>query len=334
MIWAPSAGDPVAQRGVGDVDPGERADLAVEDDREALREVGVAGLAREVRQVLPALVEVARDLVELVTAAIREVELDDGLVAGAERPVRPVRVEILPRQLGHRLGRVVRLVLVEVVVGRPRSRHPDAGTERRRVGAGQDDLALGDRVELGALRLLAAELPEDVFLRLARPGEARLVLRIEVPLRRGARLRRLLLPRKERQELSRGVDHAARARRRRQRVGLEVEELELRGLADDLGRAAGIVDACELNRDLIGSLARDDRLGDAELVDALAHDLDRAVEILLRDLPALRRLRLEDDLEPALEVEAERRRAEEREHDDPDDGGQNRGEDEEVAAHS
>ena len=40
----PAARDPVAQRGVGDVDPGERADLAVEDDREALREVGVAGL--------------------------------------------------------------------------------------------------------------------------------------------------------------------------------------------------------------------------------------------------------------------------------------------------
>jgi hypothetical protein len=67
------------------------------------------------------------------------------------------------------------------------------------------------------------------------------------------------------------------------------------------------VDACELNRDLIGSLARDDRLGDAELVDALAHDLDRAVEILLCDLPTLRRLRLEDDLEPALEVEPEGR---------------------------
>ena len=97
---------------------------------------------------------------------------------------------------------------------------------------------------------------------------------------------------------------------------------------------AGIVDACELNRDLIGSLARDDGLGDAELVDALAHDLDRAVEILLRDLPALRRLRLEDDLEPALEVEAEGRRAEQRQDDDPGDGGQNRGEDEEVAAHS
>ena len=87
-------------------------------------------------------------------------------------------------------------------------------------------------------------------------------------------------------------------------------------------RAAGIVDAGELDDDLVRPWRRDHRLGDAELVDAVPHDLDRAVEIVLRDLLPLRRLRLEDDLEAALQVEAERRRAEERERDDPGDGGQ------------
>ncbi len=94
------------------------------------------------------------------------------------------------------------------------------------------------------------------------------------------------------------------------------------------------MDAGELDGDLVGALARDDRLGDADLVDALPHDLDRAVEILLGNLPALRRFRLEDDLEPALQVEAQGRRAEERQHDDPGHGGQDRGDDEQVAAHS
>ena len=44
-----------------------------------------------------------------------------------------------------------------------------------------------------------------------------------------------------------------------------------------------------------------------ELVDAIAHDLDRAVEVLLRQLAIRRRNGLERDLEPALQVEAERR---------------------------
>ena len=94
------------------------------------------------------------------------------------------------------------------------------------------------------------------------------------------------------------------------------------------------MDAGQLHGDLVAALAGDDGLGNAELVDAVPHDLDRAVEIVLRDLPPLRRLRLEDDLEAALEIEAQGRRAEERQHDDPGDGGQDRGEDEQVAAHS
>src|SRR5207253_9514913 len=57
----------------------------------------------------------------------------------------------------------------------------------------------------------------------------------------------------------------------------------------------------------VGALLADLRLGHAELVDPAPHDRDGAVEILGRELVALRRHRLEDDLEAALQVEAERR---------------------------
>ncbi len=331
-----SAGDSVAQARVVEVDRRERADLAVEDDREALFEgfALVAGGAGEIRLRQAALGKVPGDLVELVPARVGEAEEHDRLVPGAEVRPRLVALEVVSGQLRDGVGRVVRLVLEEVVVGRPRRGHADARADRGVVGAGEDDLALRHRVELRALGLLAAELLEQVLLRLARAAEALLVLRVQVPLGRRPGLGRLLLARQERQELRRGVDLTVGARRRRQGVSLQVEELQLGGLADDLGGAPRIVDAGELDGDLVGALARDDRLGDADLVDALPHDLDRAVEIVLRDLPTLRRLRLEDDLEPALQVEAQGRRAEERQHDDPGHGGQDRGENDQVATHS
>ena len=93
---------------------------------------------------------------------------------------------------------------------------------------------------------------------------------------------------------------------------LEVEELELRGRADDLGRCLGILDAGKLDDDLVVALRPDLGLRDAELVDAVPHDLDGAVEVFLREIAVRRRNRLQRDLEPALEVEAERRRLVER----------------------
>ena len=93
---------------------------------------------------------------------------------------------------------------------------------------------------------------------------------------------------------------------------LEVEELELRGRADDLGRRLGILHPGKLDDDLVVALRADLRLGDTELVDAVPHDLDRAVEVFLGELAVRRRNRLERHLEPALEVEAERRRLVER----------------------
>ena len=74
-------------------------------------------------------------------------------------------------------------------------------------------------------------------------------------------------------------------------------------------------------------------LGNAELVDARADDLDRTVHVLLGYLLPLRRLRLEDDLEPSLQVEAERRLPEEGEDDHADDGDENCEESPEVPAH-
>ena len=73
---------------------------------------------------------------------------------------------------------------------------------------------------------------------------------------------------------------------------------------------------------------------DAELVDAVPHDLDRALEVLLGQLAVRRRNRLERHLETALEVEAERRllverRAGDREQRNADEGRGEQPEDEE-----
>ena len=78
-------------------------------------------------------------------------------------------------------------------------------------------------------------------------------------------------------------------------VRLPVVEVHLRRLADLAGRLVGVVDVRERDVDLILARALDLRLGDAELVDALAHDLDRAVDRLAGDLRLLRRLGLVDE---------------------------------------
>ena len=72
-------------------------------------------------------------------------------------------------------------------------------------------------------------------------------------------------------------------------------------------RALGVLDAGEADRDLVAAEPLDLGLGDAERVDALAHDVDRAVDRLGRDLALRRGLALVDELDAALEVEAEAR---------------------------
>jgi len=88
---------------------------------------------------------------------------------------------------------------------------------------------------------------------------------------------------------------------------LEVVQLELRRRADDLRCCFRVLDARKLDDDLVVTLGADLGLGDAELVDAIPHDVDRAVEVVLREIAVRRRNGLESDFEPALEIETERR---------------------------
>ena len=86
---------------------------------------------------------------------------------------------------------------------------------------------------------------------------------------------------------------------------LEVVELELGGRADDVRRLRR---GCGRRRagSTIWSLPCFVMIGSAtpSLSTRFAHDRDRAVEVVGRQLVALRRLRLQDDLEAALQVEA------------------------------
>jgi hypothetical protein len=89
-------------------------------------------------------------------------------------------------------------------------------------------------------------------------------------------------------------------------VRLPVVEEELGGGADLVDRPFGVGDVGEADRDLGLAEARDLGLGDAELVDPFADDLDRRVDVAARDFLGLAgRRRLVDELHPALEVEPE-----------------------------
>ena len=103
-------------------------------------------------------------------------------------------------------------------------------------------------------------------------------------------------------------------------------------------RLVDVVHGRELDHDLVRALLADLGLGDAELVDAVAHDVDRAVMSSAVSLWPARRLRLEHDLEAALEVEAlaqrlvdrrardrEQRDADERRDEQPDRGSDESG---------
>ena len=125
------------------------------------------------------------------------------------------------------------------------------------------------------------------------------------------------------------------ADRRRHEVRLEVVELELRRLAEDPDHLVGVLDAGDLDRDLVVALLPDLGLRDTEPVDAVAQDLDRPGEVGLLQLPVRRRHRLEGHLEAALEVEAERgllvdRRAGNREQADPNEPGDDQRHESEV----
>ena len=219
--------------------------------------------------------------------------------AGARVEVRPRtrELEILARHLRH-----VRRVVLEEVVVRAIGRHAaplrPAGTNDRALSARDHHHALGYRTKLAAGREFSAGLPKRVRLRpvWARDDPLRrrvddVVLGRRSVLRLRLHLRQQLVERHVLDRLAANRDGRADER------GLEVVELELRGRADDLCSRLGVLDAGELNHDLVVALSPDLGLGDAELVDPIPHDVDRPVEILLREVAVRRRDGLEGDLE-------------------------------------
>ena len=339
-----AAGDPVHEVGIGEVDDRVRTDLVVEDDREALGEragllaIGDSGQRRLLRA---ALGELAGDVVELVPALVRELEEDNRLAVLAEVLTRPTGVQVLAGELRHRVLLVVRPVLEEVVPGAVRRDAARARRDRlvRVLGgdgspAGEDDPVVRHDVVRRSLRRRAAvELVEERLLGRRGPGEPLLRLGVEVPLARRRPLGDLVLGGQQRQESLARDGVAVGVLGHLRDVLLEVVERELGRLPDDLRGPGGVEDACEGDRDLVRPLLADLRLGDADLVDAVADDLHRPVHVLLRQLLALRRARLEDDLEAALEVEPEGRAPEEPQRDDGEDGADQREKDEDVSAH-
>ncbi|TML23210.1 MAG: hypothetical protein E6G32_06425 [Actinobacteria bacterium] len=151
-------------------------------------------------------------------------------------------------------------------------------------------------------------LEQHRFRRL-RPRPRNLLVVKQVPLRR-----RSLVGERDRLGSGEQIEQAAhgdrlvleRVDRRAGQVGLEVVELQDGRLSDQLRGDRGILDARELNHDLILALLPDLGLGHAQLVDAVPHDRDRAVDRVGIELVSLLRNRFEHDLETALEVEAER----------------------------
>ncbi len=310
------AADPV--RVLLEVDRRPRLDLAVEHDREVLERVGRIALAAGDVVAGAATVGLAvGDLAELVAALVGELHRHDRLARrGVEVLAGAGQLEVGAGHLGDDLARVgvVRVVVEEVVVVLLRVLDADPGADDLADAAGDDDGARRHTEDLPVLRelaLLDALLCDDLALQesvaiVDRAGDQLLVLVEQVPGRLGVLLDERLLSRKELVErLLRGGE-AAGVRRRR-KVGLEVEELELRRLAEDADHAVGVLDARKVDHDLVVALLADLGLGNAEPVDAVAQDLDRAVEVGLLQRPVRRRHRLQRHLEPALQIEPERR---------------------------
>ncbi len=280
--------DPVRVLAV--VDERARDDLAVQHDREGL-ERALHGLARDLAG-LPALREAAGDLLEVLAALVRELERHDRLSRG--------RIVLLARvlQVGTAHLRVVAHHEVALV---------------RRVGwkalgpfRPQHDGALGDLQDLVALRDLPVELRQEVVARRVGAGREQLV-RLEEVVGAGRGvvvvLDGLLLGR----ALDRRIEAHDRRLRAADHVFLPVVEEQLRGRADLLLGALEVLDARQAHRDLVVAEPLDLGLGDTEAVDALADDVDRAVDRLGRDLALRSGLALVDQLDAALQVEAELR---------------------------
>ena len=174
------------------------------------------------------------------------------------------------------------------------------GQYRSVCAAGDDDHVLGHGQHpraLGHLSLLAVLLDvlrrEELRARLRRAdddlalGLLPLVLGLDEVERRRRRPSWLRLLRRERSKIEVVRDREALEVERdaRDQVALQVVELELRGLADQLRGALLVVDAGQLDDDLVAALLADLRLGDADAVDAVVDDRRPIVEDLPRRRP-------------------------------------------------
>ena len=263
--------------------------------------------------VLAALGDLLGDVLPDLAALGREVERDDRLPTAA-RAVVDVLLGVLD------VGAHERRVVVEDVPARDvvvlRGRAVGVlGAHDDRPRLDLDDLLVGRGLLLGLVG-------EEVGAVLLRPGDDLLVLRVQqVPgavRRGGVRVARRALggeldgvvERQRRRRVTRlraardaGVARVGLATRPHD-VGLPVVEVQLGDLADLLFGALGVGDVRERDVDLVRPGTLDLRLGDAEVVDALAHDVDRAVDRVRRDRRLLGRLGLVDQLDAALEVQA------------------------------
>ncbi len=120
---------------------------------------------------------------------------------------------------------------------------------------------------------------------------------------------------------------------RTDQVRFPVVEVQLRRGPDLVDGALGVGDVGQADRDVVLAEAGDLGLGDAELVDPLADDLDRAFDVgagHFLDLPGRRAL--VDQLDPALEVEAEAGRLAGDDEAGDDDQAEDEEQDEQVFA--
>ena len=263
---------------------------------------------RPERVVAPALGDLARDPLERLAPAVVELEPD-------VRPAAQPLVEVLLRvaDVGARQRRVV-------------LDHPEAvgirGVGARLLVAHHED-ALGDLEHLGALALGVVEVLQRGLAAVRRLAvvqrplrdlvegvEARtvggVVVAVALRIAPGRLPHRLEEPRDRLPGVGVlvRVDPAGLV----QDAGFPVIEEQLRGRPHLLGRALGVLHAGQVHLDLTLARLQQLRLGHAERVHALAHDVQRPLQRLRRDGRLLSGpLRLVDQLHAALEIEPELR---------------------------
>ena len=307
------------------VDRGRRDELVVEHDREMLRD------RRPERVVASALGDRARDLLERFAPAVGELEPDD-------RRVAELLVEVLLRiaDVGARQRRVV-------------LHHPEAvgvRSVRAHLLVAHHQDAFRDLHHLGALALGSVEVLERRLPRVRRPALAQRTLGIPIeriePRPVGGAVVAVTL-----RFAPRGLPHRLEEPRDRplligvligigpavppEQIGFPVVEEQLRRRPHLLSRPLGVLDARQIDLDLVPTGLQQLRLGHAERVHPLAHDVHRPLQRLRRDRRLLRRrLGLVHQLHATLQIQPQRglaliehrqRRGDQPRHEEQDEPG-------------